>query len=306
MQSPPTEDELPTVPGDEVAEESYLGQFIPVHYHHNMLMDENRMGAFKAAIDYAVFEGAKVLELGGGTGVLSCLAASRARQVWCIEFNPDMVAESRRLLALNRDGHKVQVIQADAFTYLPPEPVDVVICEMIHTAMLREKQVEVIESFKQRYRQRFGERLPVFIPEAVIMAVQPLHQTYDFFGFHAPIIQFQRAQVLQPDSVELSLPEVYSTLDLSMPTAREIEWEGSFIATIGGEVNALRFVTKNILAVVLERSTTIDWFIDYLVLPLRDPVQVKPGDKLRVSFRYLAGGSLRSLERSMQARVVVP
>lgn len=304
MQLPPTEDELPVASGDEVAEESYLGQFIPVHYHHNLLMDENRMGAFKAAIDYAVFEGAKVLELGGGTGVLSCLAASRARQVWCVEFNPDMVAESRRLLALNRDGHKVQVIQADAFTYLPPEPVDVVICEMIHTAMLREKQVEVIESFKQRYRQRFGEQLPVFIPEAVIMAVQPLRQTYDFFGFHAPIIQFQRVQALQPDSVELAPPEVYSTLDLSLPTAREIKWEGSFIATTGGEVNALRFITKNILAVVLERSTTIDWFIDYLVLPLRGPVQVKPGDKIGVSFRYLAGGSLRSLEHSMQARVV--
>ncbi len=304
MQIPPTEDVPTAIPGETEAEESYLGQFIPVHYHHNMLMDENRMSAFKAAIDYAVFDGAKVLELGGGTGVLSCLAASRASQVWCVEFNPDLVAESKRLLALNRDGHKVQVIQADAFTYLPPEPVDVVICEMIHTAMLREKQVEVIESFKQRYRKRFGEKLPVFIPEAVIMAVQPLHQTYDFFGFHAPIIQFQRAQALQPGSMELAPPAVYSTLDLSLPTAREIEWEGSFILATGGVVNALRFITKNILTIMLEHSTTIDWFIDYLVLPLKEPISTKPGDELRVTFQYLAGGSLRSLESSMHAYVV--
>ena len=29
----------------------YLGQFIPVQYHHNMLMDDNRMANFKAAIE---------------------------------------------------------------------------------------------------------------------------------------------------------------------------------------------------------------------------------------------------------------
>jgi predicted RNA methylase len=286
---------------EDDAESHYLGQFIPLHYHHHMLMDENRMSAFKAAIDYAVFDGAKVLELGGGTGVLSCLAATKASKVWCVEFNPDLVAESRRLLALNRDGHKVEVIHADAFEYLPPEPVDVVICEMIHTAMLREKQVEVIEAFKQRYRQRFGGPLPVFIPEAVIMAVQPLQQKYDFFGFHAPIIQFQRAQTIQAGTTELAMPTVYSTLDLSQPTGREIQWEGSFVLAVDGTVNALRFITKNILAVVPEQASTIDWFIDYLVLPLSNPVEAKAGDVLKVAFRYCAGGSLRSLERNMHA-----
>lgn len=290
--------------GEDSTEEHYLGQFIPLHYHHNMLMDENRMGAFKAAIDYAVFEGAKVLELGGGTGVLSCLAASKASKVWCVEFNPDMVAESRRLLTLNPDGHKVEVIHADAFEYLPPEPVDVVICEMIHCAMLREKQVEVIEAFKERYRSRFGGKQPVFIPEAIIMAVQPLQQVYDFFGFHAPIIQFQRAHVIQTGTTELASPAVYSTLDLSRPTALEIQWEGAFVLESDGVVNALRFITKNILAVVPEQDTTIDWFIDYLVLPLGAPVEARTGDVLKVAFRYFAGGSLRSLEKNISAMLI--
>jgi len=173
-------------------ESCYLGQFIPVHYHHNMLMDQNRMASFKTAIDYAVKPGARVLELGGGTGVLSWFAAEKADKVYCVEFNPDMVREARRMLALNPNGDKVEVIHADAFEYLPPEPVDVVICEMIHVAMLREKQVEVIESFKRRYLERFGGALPVFLPEAVIMAVQPLSQEYDFEGFYAPIVQFQQ------------------------------------------------------------------------------------------------------------------
>lgn len=289
---------------EDKAEAHYLGQFIPLHYHHNMLKDANRMSNFKAAIEHVVFDGAKVLELGGGTGVLSYLAASRASKVWCVEFNPDLVAESRRFLALNPNGHKVEVIHADAFDYLPPEPVDIVICEMIHVAMLREKQVEMIEAFKQRYLQRFGGALPVFMPEAVIMAVQPLEQHYDFFGYYAPIIQFQRPQILHPESIELAEPFVYSTLDFSNPTSTEIKCQGNFILTQDGTVNALRFITKNILAVLQNQATTIDWLIEYLVLPLGTSLNGKAGDVLQVTFNYQAGGSIRSLENSMRVSLI--
>jgi type I protein arginine methyltransferase len=284
-------------------ESCYLGQFIPLQYHHNMLMDANRMKNFKAAIDYAVFPGAKVLELGGGTGVLSWFAAAKAEKVWCVEFNPDLVAESRRLLALNKNGHKVEVVHADAFEYLPPEPVDVVICEMIHVAMLKEKQIEVIESFKQRYLERFGGPLPIFIPEAVIMAAQPLQQEYDFEGFNAPIMQIQELAVELPDTVELAQPAVYSLLDFNQPMDLGISWEGVFTVERSGTVNAMRFITKNVLAVVMENSTTIDWLNRYLALPLNEPVKVNVGDALHVQFQYRAGGSIQSLQASVRAEV---
>jgi len=285
-------------------ESCYLGQFIPVHYHHNMLMDQNRMHGFKSAIDYAVRPGAKVLELGGGTGVLSWFAAAKAAKVYCVEFNPDMVREARKMLALNPHGDKVEVIHADAFEYLPPEPVDVVICEMIHVAMLREKQVEVIESFKRRYLERFGGPLPVFLPEAVIMAVQPLQQEYDFEGFYAPIVQFQETQVVYPGTVEMAPPAVYSIIDFSQPNQLAYAWQGKFVVQRAGQINAMRFVTKNVLAVVQERATTIDWLNHYMTLPLAVPVQAREGDVLEVSFQYRAGGSIPSLQASLKAELV--
>jgi predicted RNA methylase len=285
-------------------ESCYLGQFIPVHYHHNMLMDQNRMHSFKSAIHYAVFPGAKVLELGGGTGVLSFFAADKAEKVYCVEYNPDMVREARRFLAHNRNGHKVEVIHADAFEYLPPEPVDVVICEMIHVGMLREKQVEVIESFKRRYLARFGGPLPVFMPEAVIMAAQPLQQEYDFEGFYAPIVQFQETQAVYPGTVELAQPTVYSILDFSQPVDSVIAWEGQFAVDKRGTFNAMRFVTKNVLAVVQERATTIDWLNHYMTLPLARPLEVNAGDIVQVAFQYRAGGSLPSLQASIRTGLV--
>lgn len=285
-------------------ESCYLGQFIPLHYHHNMLMDGRRMHGFKAAIDHAVFPGAKVLELGGGTGVLSWFAAAKADKVWCVEFNPDLVSEARRLLSRNREGHKVEVIHADAFEFLPPEPVDVVICEMIHVGMLREKQVQMIESFKQRYRQRFGSKLPRFVPEAAVMAVQPLQQEFDFHGYQAPIVQFQEPSAIQSATVELAAPSVYSILDFNEAVDEHIRWEGRFAMSQDGNVNALRFITKNILAIQMQQSSTIDWLNHYMVLPLAEPIRVRAGDTLRVAFQYRAGGSIPSLQQALRAEAV--
>jgi predicted RNA methylase len=201
---------------------------------------------------------------------------------------------------MNANGHKVEVVHADAFDYLPPEPVDVVICEMIHVAMLREKQVEVIESFKKRYLERFGGPLPVFLPEAVIMAAQPLQQEYDFEGFYAPIVQFHETNVVYPGTIELAQPAVYSIIDFSQPVDPLFAWEGCFAIEKGGVLNAMRFVTKNVLAIVQAQETTIDWLNHYMTLPLATPVEVAAGDVLQVSFSYRAGGSIPSLQASIR------
>lgn len=286
------------------AESCYLGQFIPLQYHHNMLMDANRMDNFKAAIQYHVFAGARVLELGGGTGVLSWFAAQSAAKVYCVEFNPDMVAEARRLLAMNQHGDRVEVIHADAFEYLPPEPVDFVICEMIHVAMLREKQVEVIENFKKRYAEKFpAHAMPVFIPEAILMAVQPLQQRYDFSGYQAPIIQFQLGGAFTADTVELAQPALYKIIDFQEANDLWINWEGQMTIEQSGQLSALRFITKNVLAIVAETNATIDWLNHYMALPLKTPIEVVAGDVINVSFQYRTGGAIDSLQNTIKLSV---
>lgn len=287
--------------GVQAEEDCYLGQFIPLQYHHHMLMDEYRMRTFKAAIDQSVFPGAKVLDLGGGTGVMSWFASAKAGKVWCVEFNPDLVREARRLLKLNQGGEKIELVHADAFEYLPPEPVDVVICEMLHPAMLCEKQVNVIKSFKERYLQRFGDPLPRFIPEAVLMAVQPLQQNHQFMGFIAPIMQFQVPGAVQADTLEFALPQVYSVVDYTQTVSEEFSWKGIFALEQAGQVNALRFITKNILSISTTDSSVIDWHNPYLVLPLAEPIHAKAGDLLHVGFNYRAGGSLIHLQNSITA-----
>lgn len=280
-------------------ESALLGQFIPLHYHYNMLSDSPRLTGFKEAIHTLVRPGARVLELGAGTGVLSFFAARKASKVWSVERNPALAREARRILALNPGAERIEVVEADAFDYLPPEPVEVVICEMIHVGMLREKQLPVLSSFKKRYREKFGDPLPLFIPEAAIQAVQPVQQSFDFSGFRAPVPLFQHPYSVQNDTKGLGEPVPYQIFSYSEDLPEQCDWEGMLTIAEAGSLNALRFITKNVLAVVTEKSGTIDWFSQYLVFPLEAPFDVHPGERAKVRFSYRPGDPLEALSGSL-------
>ena len=276
-----------------------LGQFIPCAYHYHMLDDQARMDAFRDAIASAVQPGSRVLELGGGTAVLSFFAAQRAAKVWCVEKNPEMVQEARRILALNPGGERVEVIEADAFDYLPPEPVDVVICEMLHVGMLREKQIPVIESFKRRYLEKFGKPLPRFVPEAFIQAVQPVQQSFDFDGYYAPTPFFQHPVAEQPRTLELAAPTVYQLACYGEYLPTDCSWHGEITLEQSGQLNALRFITKNVIAIDEAAQRTVDWFSQYLIVPLDEPLAVEAGQQIAVRFAYLPGDRIAALKPSV-------
>ena len=272
-----------------------LGQFIPLHYHYSMLSDETRMEGFRVAINHVVKPGATVVELGGGTGVLSFFAAQKARKVYCVELNLDLVDESRRLLRMNRNGDRVEVIHADASKYVPPEPVDVVICEMLHVGLLIEKQLAVIDAFKNHYRQRFEGPLPAFIPLATIQAVQPVQQNFEYEEYLAPLLHFQYPYSEQPRTTILGDPVVYHQLLYEYEYGLSCQWSGIVPITARGTLNALRFITKSVLATEPETQSIIDWHNQFLILPLESEVPVCPGQKINISIDYPAGAPLSSL-----------
>jgi predicted RNA methylase len=141
------------------------------------------------------------------------------------------------------------------------------------------------------------------MPEAVIMAVQPIQREYDFEGYVAPIIQFEETNAFRAGLVELGQPVVYSVLDFTQAVDPLISFRGQFLIEASGQMNSLRFITKNILAVVQERGTTIDWLNHYMSIPLAQPLAVAAGDVVDISFQYRAGGSIPSLQASVVTSV---
>jgi type I protein arginine methyltransferase len=279
---------------------AYLGQFIPLQYHTNMLRDAARMKGFKEALERVVPQGGKVLELGGGTGVLSFFAAKNASKVWCVERNPELVEAAKRFTAMNPFAEKIEIIAGDAMDYLPPEPVDVVICEMLHVGMLREKQLEVIQSFKARYQKKFGPKCPLFVPEAALLAVQPVNQNFTFLGYQVPTPMFYDPMVSHEETQSLSDPVNYQMFMYQDQLPLELSWNGTMTMTASGTLNALRFITKNLLAILPNENRAIEWFNQYLVVPIAQPLVLQKGDKVGVRFAYAAGASIETLERSLQ------
>jgi predicted RNA methylase len=279
-----------------------VGEFIPLHYHFHMLNDANRMRGFETAIAHVVKAGTQVLELGGGTGVLSFFAARQGAHVRCVERNLELVTTARNILSLNGLAERVDVIHGDALRYLPPEPVDVVICEMLHTGMLREKQLPLIHSFKQRYLEKFGGPLPVFLPEALIQAIQPVQQDFDFQGYCAPIFQFQEPTIKHHRTIALAEPSVFQRLSYQDEFSPVCYSDAEILIETAGRLNAVRMLTKNVLAILLDEKRTIDWYTQHIIVPLPAPIQVNAGDRVAISFDYDAGAQLNALLDSLDVR----
>lgn len=288
-------------PLHRIDDEAHLGQFIPLHYHGQMLANEFRMAPFREAIEKLVPVGSHVVELGGGTGVLSYFAAKRARKVTMLERLPNVAAAARRLLAANGASDKVTVVEADAHNFVPTEPVDVVICEMLHAALLREKQIDVLQRFKLRHMAKFGVRVPVIIPEATILAMQLIHQRYDFNGYYAPVPFFLEAGATGDNTIEMGEPKIYSVIDYLEELPEMFAVDGTLSTEKTGTVNAVRFITKNTVGLFPQERRSADWHMPYLSVPLPQPIPVQAGDSLRVRFQYNAGGSIESLQSSLQA-----
>lgn len=282
-------------------DQQVLGQYIPLLYHYNMLQDEDRVGAFRKAIELIVKPNMHVVELGGGTGILSSFAARQGAVVSCVESNPELVACARRLVQANGLQKHITVIQADAANYVPKHAVDVVVCEMLHVGLLREKQVEVISAFKRNYGRAYGSKLPIFIPEATILMAQPVDQSFDFSGYLAPIPMFQAPLLDQPRTTELADLFAYASIAYHEPIPNRFSVHQTLKATRTGKLNAIRLVTQNVLAIDMCARQAITWPNQCLVLPVDAPFDLRQQDHVTMQFDYDAGSSVASL---MQ-RVVV-
>ena len=295
---------LKVAPLHRVDDDAHLGQYIPLHYHGQMLANEQRMAPFHEAIDKLILPGSHVVELGGGTGVMSFLASKHARRVTMVERLPHVAATARRLLAANGVSDKVTVVEADARRFVPDEPADAVICEMLHVGLVREKQIEVLTAFKAAHLARFGRRIPLFIPEASILAVQPIYQPYDFHGYYAPVPFFFEAGIPGVSTVEMGQPKLYATIDYRETLPQSFSVEELLAADQPGTINALRFITKNPVGIFAHERRSADWYMPYMSLALPDPITVEAGEVLRVRFQYEAGASVESLQASIQASKV--
>jgi protein arginine N-methyltransferase 1 len=96
-----------------------------------LLAEAPRLEAVDRALRVAVRPGDVVADIGTGTGAFALFAArAGARRVYAVECEA-VAAVAREIAAANGAAEVVTIVEADAGSWTPPEPVDVVVFEDI-------------------------------------------------------------------------------------------------------------------------------------------------------------------------------
>ena len=133
-----------------------LGSRMLDHWHFAMVNDAARNAPFEAAIRKAVQNGATVLDIGAGSGLLSMMAArAGARQVTACEVNPALAGLAREVIRDSGYSDRIRVLdklsqQIDPEVDFPPKTrPDVLIAEVFDTLLVGEGALATIDHARQ-------------------------------------------------------------------------------------------------------------------------------------------------------------
>jgi predicted RNA methylase len=273
---------------------------IPLPYHHTMLSDTKRCQAFAGAIRKIVRSGDIVLDLGTGTGLLAYFAVRQgAQQVYAVEADPLVANATREYIRLNGLDQKVQLIEKRAEDFLPPPvQVDVVICEMLSVGLLGEQQVPVLNAIRARLGESQSGHSYRVIPGEVVHYCQLVHAGFDFYGYQVPMMRL--GDTYSTDSSITALSEItrYATADFTREVDPVVESTIEVTATASGTINAIRLLTQAVLWFDQDQppgEQFIDWFLNFLVVPLESEIPVEVGKSVQVNLSYPYGGALDEL-----------
>lgn len=256
--------------------------------HFNLLCD-GRMPAWQKTINELVNDALVVADLGSGTGILSMVAAQKAKKVYSVEIDPHLAEYSRAVIARNGLSDKIQVINEDATKVRLPEKADVIICEMLDTGLIKEQQVQVMNYALDN----LAKHEPVIIPSRINTSLILAHTDYDFLGFTLPLPYFETGEVRK--TVEYySQPVLYHSLNLSQKNKTEVNVNLNVQTTRKGIVNSIKMITVTDFCNG-ERCGPSHWFNPPLVLPV-EPFEIKRKDVINVRVAYQLGGGLKTLD----------
>jgi protein arginine N-methyltransferase 1 len=279
------------------------GFFSRLQSHEEMLADKARVDAYAQALPRLVKPTDVVLDLGTGTGVLAFLAArSGARSVHAVEHGP--VIEVARRLAEANGLSNIAFHNMHSGSLHLDEPIDILVHEQMGNSLFEERMVTNVVDLRNRVLRPGGAIVPGafdFFVEPV--ALKPAYvvpyiweqniEGIDFSVLHGTaseqppeyrwfnLLAFQFDRPLASPAPALHL-DLHTISPAELPTVLDIER----LIESAGTVHGLGVWFR----AFLDHESTIDttpfdmersnWRTP--VLRLEHPLDVSPGDKVRI------------------------
>lgn len=290
-------------------------------YHFKLLRDYERLSVFKEAIDdYAKSsladegDGLRVaFDLGCGSGVLSYFACPHMDRIIAIELNNSSYQLAKENL---KEFDKIQVFNDDILSFdfsKLNEKADLIICEMLDTALIDEEEVPVLNHVK-KFLKEDGK----IIPEGIINSAEAVFMNNHFIQYeddeYAPLyITLGHSQIYSEfdflDDVDCNFSAI---IDLNIFDKTDL-MEMAFEEEISKEkFDKFNFkdnfnINENKLKINGIRLTSFTKLNEKIICgptPMMNPsmlvpieeIEVNCGDTVRIRLEYIMGGGVETIK----------
>jgi len=265
------------------------GPIIPLVYQYNLLSDEQRVSEIRSAIEATVESGDVVADLGAGAGILSYLASKEAEQVYSVEVDTEVYERGKELLR-DQGVDNVEYIKGDAQNISLPEKVDVVMCEMLDTALAAELQVPVMNHAVENLLKEGG----VTIPHRAKTTARLVESDYDFCGgsFRLPHFEAYGSR----ESINRSQEVEYHEVSFEEKNDLLVDETMKMTVSRDGIVNGIQLNTYTQFARGVKYTSPSEWLNPPLTLPTEENIYLEEGEEVRIDLNYELAGGLSSIE----------
>jgi len=277
-----------------------------IDYHRELLADEVRTNAFRAAVARVVRPGDVVVDIGCGSGILSFFACEAgAARVYAIDQTH--AADVASLLARHLGySDRITVLHGEAKTIELPERANVLVTETLGIVGLDEGIAEIVADARNRFLEP-GARI---VPRHVGVSIVPveLDSEYDKhiafwdetrYGLDLrPIRLFASSSILfahiRPGAY-LDAPREVLSIDLRCDDATNISGRATFRATRDAQLHGFgAFFTATLtdgIELTNREARNTSW--SQAMLPLDGPVPMRRGDSIEVELQTDRGRAWR-------------
>jgi predicted RNA methylase len=257
-------------------------KFFTTPYHYNLLKDTERLSAFYEAIWGNEWD--VVYDLGTGSGILSYFAAPTSNFIFALEKNPKSSECAQKNL---EKWPNVQVINTDIMDFEFTQKADLIICEMLDTALIDEEQIPVLNK-ALKYLKPSGN----VIPFGVLNGAEPIFM--------------QSPRICYQDVDEINFPKYQNMGDLVIfnkiifePAMDEhINVDIEFTISTPGKINALKLTSFTLLQPNLICGPT-PMLNPPLFVPIEE-IDLNKNEKLKLNLSYVMGGGLDTIRTKIK------
>lgn len=250
-------------------------KFKTTTYHFDLLKDTERLSAFYHAILENDSNSDLAYDLGCGSGVLSYFLSDYFKEIISIETDKKAYDCAKYNLS---DFDNVEVINSDVLEYNFTKKADLIVCEMLDTALIDEEEVPVLN-----YAKKFLKEDGKIIPQGIINTVE--------------LVNLERHYVHWDEGAkyeEYSLPIVYSEFNFLDDIDPNFEVNLVLKANNEGVINGLKITTYTKLNdnLIIGQSPMLN---PPLLIPLEEK-SVKVNDLINVKLKYIMGNGIESIQ----------